>query len=591
MSGAVDRSGSIAHLLGDYRRHARTPADVIDEVYARIAARGNDHVWITLVPQDQARARAAALDPADLESQPLFGIPYALKDNIDAAGLPTTAACPGFAREAEHDAALVARLHAAGAILIGKTNLDQFATGLNGTRSPYGAPTSVVDPSYISGGSSSGSAVAVAAGLVPFAIGTDTAGSGRVPAALNGLVGYKPSIGLISATGMLAACRSLDCASVFALDVADASRVAAVLAGFDPSDPWSRRLPAPPPTPEVVGTDRLRLAVPAATAGWGGLGEKAAWDRALHTLAAAGVDLVPVELGDLLDAGEELYGGAWAAERLAGLDDFVAAHPEQVHPVTLELLRNGQAIDGIDVFAALSRMQGRRQQVRELLSSVDALLTPTVTRTFTIEDMLADPVTRNAQLGTYTTFTNLLDLCAVAVPAGEGSRRMPFGVTVQAPAGSDGRLLGIAAALETVLAGHTAPTPPRTDTLEMAVVGAHLAGMPLHGDLSRRGAELVERTTTSASYRLFALHGTTPAKPGLLHVEDDGRPIEVEVYRLRLTDVGSFLRTVNAPLAIGEVELASGRRVHGFVCEPIGLADAEDITSFGGWRAYCASHS
>jgi allophanate hydrolase len=582
-------------LRDRYAAGLTNPAEVVDEVYARIAARGDDHVWISLVPHDRARAAAAALDPADLPRLPLYGLPFAVKDNIDVAGMATTAACPEFATVAAADAALVARLVAAGAVLVGKTNLDQFATGLNGTRSPYGVPGSVRDPRLIAGGSSSGSGVAVAAGLVTFAIGTDTAGSGRVPAALNGVVGMKPSAGLVSTTGVVPACASLDCASVFALDVADGAAVLAVLAGPDQVDPWSRRLPAPPPAPRAVATAGLRLGVPDVVDGWGSRGEREVWERLLADLGEAGVELVPVPMAPFFEAGDQLYRGVWLAERLEGLETFLRSHPTAVLPVIREVLAAGGAVRGVDTFAALTDMRRLRRVTHDLLAPVDALLTPTVTETFTVDEVLADPIALNTRLGRYTTFTNLLDLCAVAVPAGTGHQGAPVGVTVQHAAGRDAHLASVAAAVERVVAGVAGvtvdPPTPAEGCLDIAVVGAHLSGMPLHADLLARGAALVQRTATAPTYRLFALRGTVPAKPGLRRVAVEGAAIEVEVYRMPLAEVGAFLATVAAPLGIGQVMLADGREVHGFVCEPFALDDADDITGAGGWRAHQAQLS
>lgn len=569
-----------------------SPVEIVEEVLARIAARGDDHVWITLLPPEALRAAAAALDPADRDRLPLWGVPYALKDNLDVRGLPTTAACPAFAYEPAESAEVVRRLEAAGALLIGKTNLDQFATGLNGTRSPYGVPVSVGDPALISGGSSSGSAVAVAAGIVPFSIGTDTAGSGRVPAALNGIVGLKPSVGLVSGRGMLPACRSLDCASVFAHDVADAAAVLAVIAGPDPDDAWSRSLPAPPAVPTPAPPSGLRLAVPARIERWGGRGEQAAWEQTLGRLAAAGVDLVPVGLEPFFEAGDQLYSGAWLAERLDGLEAFVEDFGHEVWPPVRAILAGAAAVRGVDTFAALDRMQEFRRRTHRLLDGVDALLTPTVTETFTVAEMQADPVVLNSRLGRFTTFTNLLDLCAIALPGVPA--RVPFGVTVQVVAGRDAEVAAIAATIEAVLAGRDVAastgelTAQTSDSLEIAVVGAHLEGMPLHGDLIARGAVLVERTTTAPTYRFFALRGTTPPKPGLRRVRDGGAAIEVEVYRMPLAEVGGFMATVVAPLGIGQVLLADGRSVHGFICEPWALEEADDITATRGWRPYLA---
>ena len=442
-----DRAGGLGagELRARYVAGSVSPVEVVDEVYARIGERGQDHVWITLVEPEAARGAAAGLDPARIEELPLFGVPFAVKDNIDVAGMPTTAACPGFAYLAAASAPLVEALVAAGAILVGKTNLDQFATGLSGARSPFGTPASIGDPALISGGSSSGSAVAVAAGLVGFAIGTDTAGSGRVPAALNGIVGLKPSIGLVSTTGIVPACRSLDCASVFATTVADAQTVLAVIAGFDPDDPWARRFPETSRAPSAVALSGLRLAVPASVPGWGARGEPEAWTSYCDRLTGLGVELVPVELTGFFEAGELLYSGPWVAERLDGLEDVLARQPDVLLPVTRTILELGRAVRGTETFAALTRLQELRRDAAELLARVDALLTPTVTETFTIQEMLADPITLNTRLGRFTTFTNLLDLCAVAIPAGGGE--VPFGVTLQAAAGRDGFVAGLGRAL------------------------------------------------------------------------------------------------------------------------------------------------
>lgn len=576
-------------LREEYAAGDLDPVAVVDDVYARIANRGDDGVWIALVPHEEARAAAARLDPADLDRLPLFGVPWAVKDNIDVVGMPTTAGCPGFAYVPAASAVLVDRLTAAGAILVGKTNLDQFATGLSGTRSPYGVPGSVADPLLISGGSSSGSAVAVASGLVSFSIGTDTAGSGRVPAALNGVVGLKPSVGLVSGAGLVPACRSLDCASVFATDVASAAVVLSVVAGFDDDHAWSRPLPVPPATPSPAVVAGLRIGVPAEPLEWGGRGEERAWSTLLDSLTSAGAVLVPVPMGPFWEAGDQLYQGVWLAERLEGLEEFVRDRPDAVLPVIREVLAGGVGIRGVETFAGLSLMQELRQVTRRLLAEVDALLTPTVTATYTIEEMVSDPVALNVELGRFTTFTNLLDLCAVAIPAGCGPAGEPFGVTLHAVAGRDAEVAAASLAMEGLLAGRP-PRPARTDPLpagfELAVVGAHLEGMPLHDALLERGAELVERTATESAYRLFALDGIVPPRPGLCRVDRAGAAIEVEVYRMPEAEVGAFLATVTAPLAIGQVVLADGRVVHGFVCEPAALQGALDITDFGGWRAY-----
>lgn len=576
-----------AELRTAYREGRCSPGEVIDEVYRRIAERGEDSVWISLVPYDVARAAAERLDPTQLSDLPLFGVPFSVKDNIDVAGLETTAGCPEFAHEPEHSAAVVVRLQKAGAILVGKTNLDQFATGLSGARSPYGIPSSVHAPALISGGSSSGAAVSVAAGLVGFAIGTDTAGSGRVPAALNGIVGVKPSIGLVSTTGMVPACRSLDCASVFSSSVADGVTVLGVLAGFDAADPQSRRLPAPGMS--AVPLAGLRLGVPATVETWGTRGEEQAWIAFCSELRVAGADLVPVDLAAFREAGRLLYDGPWVAERLSGLASFVRTHPEALLEVTRTILSGGERPTGVETFAAADRLRALKRQAETVLTSVDVLLTPTVTETFTIAEMVEDPIALNSRLGRYTTFTNLLDLCAVAVPVG-GRADAPFGVSVHAGAGRDAFVAGVAGAIERLRTGGVVPEPWPDERLRLAVVGAHLRGMPLHDDLLACGAEFEAATATAPGYRLFALAGGPPERPGLCRDSGGefgaGASIEVEVYRIPRVRLGDFMTGIPAPLGIGRVALAGGDVVHGFICEPAGLFGAVDITAYGGWRAY-----
>lgn len=588
----IERDLAVSSLRTGYASRKGTPAQVVETVLARIAARGDDGVWISVVEPDHLRSTAAALDPADRDRLPLWGVPFAVKDNIDVAGMTTTAGCPGFAYEPAATAPLVERLLAAGALLVGKTNLDQFATGLNGTRSPYGVPVSVDDPTLIAGGSSSGSAVAVAADLVSFAVGTDTAGSGRVPAALNGVVGHKPSRGLVSTRGIVPACRSLDCPSVFATSVADASLVIAAIAAYDDLNPYSRPLPAPPSSAGRTSLDRLRVGIPDHIETWGARGERECWEALLEHLADAGAKLVPLSMKPFFEAGDQLYGGAWLAERLHGLAGFLDERPGEVLPVVRDLLRGADAISGVEAFAAFDRMQDLRRTVSQELAGVDVLVTPTVTETFAVNEMLTDPIELNARLGRFTTFTNLLDLCAVAVPAGRGAGGHPFGVTVQAAAGKDATTAAVGAAIEALLGG--VPTPvaacadPPTATLDLVVVGAHLAGFPLHGQLADRGAQLVTRTATAACYGLYRLGDSNPPKPALRRIGSAGTAIAVEVYRLPVAEIGGFLAGVAAPLAIGQVELADGSFVHGFVCEPWGFDEAEDITAYGGWAAYAA---
>jgi len=638
-SPSIDSIGSLDRdsLHAAYRSGALTPARVVTAVFDRIAARGDDAVWISLVERDAATDAALELPGGpDDPATPLWGLPFAVKDNIDVAGLPTTAACPDFAFLPSTTSTAVERLIRAGAVLIGKTNLDQFATGLNGTRSPYGIPRSPFDESRISGGSSSGSAVAVSSGLVTFSLGTDTAGSGRVPAALTNIVGIKPSIGLVSSHGMLPACRSLDCISVFALTVGDGARVLSSMAGIDPLDALSRTLPLPAAAPSPRQLEGLVLAVPISTDVEFGDAEHAeAWRSTLETLTRAGVRLRAVPFSDFFDVGDKLYSGGWLAERFLSVEAFLDARPDAFHPVTRAIMEQGRGIPGSSVFRDLDAVRTVAAGLAQLWSGVDAVLTPTVTTTFTVDEMVADPIANNARLGRFTTFTNILDLAAIAVPAGFSARGLPFGVTVTAPAGSDGRLAEIAVAMEALMGlplgatgfgppeGRVVPTrtaelpviaappaavpatavpaaavptaavrdsvPSANNGIDVAVVGAHLSGMPLNAQLTDLDARLVARTTTSADYRLFALPNTAPPKPGLRRVAGDGVPIEVEVYRLSPAGFGSFVSLVPSPLAIGTLELADGSTVHGFVCEPWALDGAPDISNFGGWRAYLAA--
>jgi allophanate hydrolase len=439
--------GTAVKLAGLYRAGGH-PAEVVEEVLGRIASRGEDHVWISVRAEAELLAEAERLvrrwpDPGG--RPPLFGVPVAVKDNIDVAGLATTAGCPGYAYLPPGSAPLVRRLQAAGAVVIGKTNLDQFATGLSGTRSPYGACESPLVPGLISGGSSSGSAVAVAAGLVPVAIGTDTAGSGRVPAALTGTVGIKPSRGLVSTLGIVPACASLDCPSVFATSVPDALAVLAVIAGPEPGDPWSRRLPVPGPRPGVPGP--VRIGVPREAEFYGDDAAAEAFGAAVAALADRGHTLVEVNLGPFLAAGRLLYDGPWIAERLAAVGGFADRHPEEVHPVTLEVLQGGRRFDAVDAFRGLYRLRELAAQTGPTWAGMDVLAVPTVPTTFTIAEMLADPVGRNSVLGHYTTFANLLNLAAVAVPCGFTSAGRPHGITLLGPAGRDGLLAEVAAGL------------------------------------------------------------------------------------------------------------------------------------------------
>jgi allophanate hydrolase len=550
------------------------PVERVAEAYRRLAV-GQEAAWISVVPEDEAMAVARRLAEEGPAGRPLRGLPFAVKDNIDVAGVVTTVACPAYAYTAERTAAAVQAVLDAGAVLIGKNNLDQFATGLVGTRSPYGTPHSVLDPALISGGSSSGSAVAVAEGTVAFSLGTDTAGSGRVPAAANGIVGLKPTVGLVSTEGVVPACRSIDCVSVFATTVDLAARVLAVLApDLDPASSHGG------------AAERWRVGVPTADS-WGlADGQARAFRQAVADLATW-ADVVEVDLTPLLAAGELLYGPALVAERLTTVGPLLASDPDAVHPVVRQVVSAGLEATAADVFAAQHRVADLQAELDPLWDQVDVLACPTVPDLPTIEAVLADPVAANAALGRWTTGVNLLDLCGLTVPAGTRPDGLPGSVTFVGPAGTDLRLAAIARRQD--------PAPPSTAAtttaarIELAVVGAHLRGLPLHHQLTDRGARFVRACRTAGVYRLYALP-TDPPKPGMVRVspgqEHTANAIEAEVWSLDPAAFGDFVAAVPAPLTIGTVELEDGTTVKGFLSEPAALEGGTDITATGSWRTW-----
>ena len=539
------------------------------------------------------QAREVDARVASGQRLPLAGVPYAVKDNIDVAGMPTTAACPGFSYLPERSAAVVERLRQAGAVCVGKTNLDQFATGLVGTRSPYGAPRCVFNREFVSGGSSSGSAVAVAGGVVAFALGTDTAGSGRVPAAFNGLIGLKPTKGRWSTQGVVPACRSLDCVTVLTGNVEDALLVDEVVAGFDDADPYSRQ---PRDLPALGNTFRFGVPRPEQLQFFGDEASGRLYQQALCRLVATGGTPVEVDIAPLLKAAQLLYSGPWVAERTAAVEDFLHKSPGAVHAVVRAIIAAGTGVTGVQAFRGQYELQGLARQAAALWSAIDILVLPTAPTIYRVSELLAEPVALNSNLGLYTNFVNLLDMSAVAMPAGFRANHTGFGITLIAPAFMDRQLLALGQRY--MDAGAAIQAPPLDLTahaagVQVAVVGAHLSGMPLHWQLSSRDARLVAATHTAPSYRLYAMAGTTPPKPALIHAgaTGSGSAIAVEVYELELAAFGSFVAEVPPPLAIGSVVLADGGIVKGFIAEPRAIEGARDITAFGGWRAYIASLS
>lgn len=591
----------LGYTLADWRqayRDGTRPADLLNVLLGQLSA--DDPAWISLASPQQLRRQLDELDTllaaADdqRDTLPLFGVPFAVKDNIDAAGWPTTAACPAFAYTADADATVVARLRQAGAILIGKTNLDQFATGLVGTRSPYGAVPNSFNPDYVSGGSSSGSASVVARGLVPFALGTDTAGSGRVPAGFNNIVGLKPTKGWLSTTGLVPACRTLDCVSVFALTVNDALAVATLAGGYDPRDAYSRSNPC---GAKVGVPAAAKLAYPADLEFYGDTRNQAAYLHALEQLNAQGAELTPVDFSAFKALAEQLYYGPWVAERTVAVAGVAA---DDIHPVVRGIVEKGQPYSACDAYRAEYLRAELSRRINDALASFDALVVPTSPTLRTLAEMEGEPVLFNSQFGAYTNFTNLADLCALAVPAGLRADGLPAGITFIAPAWRDQALAALGQRWQQALSlplGATgralptlAPLPQAPGSVRVAVVGAHLTGMPLNFQLATRDAVRVEQTTTAPHYRLFALPGTVPPKPGLARM-DEGAEIIVELWDVPRARFGEFVAEIPPPLGIGNVQLADGRWVKGFICEPYALDGARDITHFGGWRAFIAAQN
>jgi len=545
----------------------------------------SDAQWQAQLDRLSARLQEPLTRAERVQRYPLLGVPFAVKDNIDVAGAPTTAACKALERHPERSATVVQRLLDAGALWLGKTNLDQFATGLVGTRSPYGRPASVFDATRISGGSSSGSAVAVARGQVAFALGTDTAGSGRVPAGFNHLVGLKPTPGRISTAGVLPACRSIDCVSLFTHTVDDAALLLALVEGEDALDDYSDFVAGPAQLPTMA-----RIGVPKAPDFFGDAGYAPCFAASVERARALGHPIVELDFAPLFAVAALLYEGPWVAERHSAVRGLFAARPESFDPTVRKIIAGAAAFSATDTFEALYRLQHMRRELQALWQQVDLLMVPTAPGHPHFDEVDADPLGVNARLGTYTNFVNLLGWCALALPAGMTAAGLPIGVTFIAPAAHDAALAAFGRTWE----GRTPPALPQPQpatvaTLPIAVVGAHLSGLPLNGQLLQRGARLRERTTTAPHYRLFALPDTQPPKPGLQRCGNGGSAIELEVWELPLAEAGSFLALVPSPLCLGSLELADGSVVHGFLCEAHALATAKDISHFGGWRAYLAS--
>ena len=595
----------IASLHAAYASGSLTPEAVINSIYDRIEAEGQRPVWISLVSREQALDRVSKLHALDRAKFPLYGIPFAVKDNIDVAGMETTAACPEYARTPAESATVVIRLEAAGAVLIGKTNMDQFATGLVGTRTPYGVCSSVFDKRYISGGSSSGSAVSVASGLVSFSLGTDTAGSGRVPAMFNNLIGLKPTRGVVSTHGVVPACRTLDCVSIFAETAHDASLVLSAAGGFDEKDPYSRKPAIGAGAAPWGASASFRFGVPSSSAleFYGDAHNPALYQAAVTKLEELGGQRVEFDLAPFLAVAQLLYKGPWVAERYAAIKPFIENHAQQMDPTVSKIIAGALNYSAADAFEAAYALEDLRRRTLSTWDAIDLMVLPTAPRTYTIDEIAEAPVERNSHLGQYTNFVNLLDLSAVALPAGFRPDGLPFGVSLIGKAFQETALLPIAdrlqRALVSTLGGSDrklaatpalSPVSPPPGCLLMTVVGAHLTGQPLNWQLTQRGGRLVRTCRTHPDYKFYALHGTVPPKPGLVHVPGYGGPgIEVEIWALPEDTVGSFVEGVPPPLCIGTLRLEDGAQTKGFLAEPVAIADATEITQYGGWRAYLKS--
>ena len=583
----------ISDLLQEYRAKRLTPRQLIEHAVRRADLAAPRNVWISRLSRERLLERAAALERRAVDELPLYGIPFVIKDNIDLAGVPTSAGCAEYAYTPEQSSVVVQKLLDAGAIALGKTNLDQFATGLVGTRSPYGACLNGFDAAYVSGGSSSGSAVAVATGLASFALGTDTAGSGRVPAAFNNIIGLKPSCGRISTRGVVPACRSLDCVSIFSLTCEDAARVLSVLEGFDAADPYSRALSDMALRGRRFGIprrDQLQF--------FGDREYARLFDHAVERLASVGGTATEIDFAPFMEAARLLYDGPWVAERYAAVQDFIERHAGAMHPVTREIITAGKSPSAVDLFKAQHRLKSLSRATEQIWNRVDAIMTPTSGTIYERARVDAAPIQLNANLGYYTNFMNLLDLAGVAVPAGFREDGLPFGVTLVGPRATDHALLDLAGGLHRALVTRLGalpwslpqmvekPAQPAREVIEIAVCGAHMDGLPLNHQLRDAGGYIVRGTYTSASYKLYALPGGPPHRPGLVRVREGGASIAVEVWAIKSDAFAALAGVVPAPLAIGKVELQDGKRVSGFLCETCGLEEAVDITRFGGWRDY-----
>ncbi|WP_269524080.1 allophanate hydrolase [Coraliomargarita parva] len=570
----------IGTLRKAYLCGALNPRELMRCIRTRIEDVANPGIWIHQLSEAELEPYLEKLEGSDPKDLPLYGIPFAIKDNIDLAGVPTTAACPAYAYTPEESAPVVENLIQAGAIPVGKTNLDQFATGLVGVRSPYPIPRNPIAPDRVPGGSSSGSAVSLSEGLVSFSLGTDTAGSGRVPAAFNKLWGLKPSCGRLSTNGVVPACRTLDCVSIFAWNAADCSSVLKAAEGYDVSDPYSRPLKSE----SLPQTNKLGVPRPEQLMFFGDAGYESAWLKRLEALKAKGWELVEVDFEPFLSAARLLYEGPWVSERYTALEEFLKTNADDFFPATRTIIAGGADHSARDAFAAAYKLAALKRESEARWEGVTAIVTPTAGGFPTLAEMDADPIGPNSKLGYYTNFMNLFDLCAVATPAGESESGLPFGITWIAPRDRDAALLKIAA--EGPGDGPLGTTDPTIGTISILLFGAHMSGLPLNSQVIELGGKLLGEVKTAAKYRMVYLPEPAPHRPGIYRVDSDGSTIAAEEWCFPKASLGQFLATIHQPLGLGEIELEDGRKVHGFLCEATVGQQAEDISGYRSWRGF-----
>jgi allophanate hydrolase len=596
-----DKLFTLSDWKGAYEKRNANPRDVLQSLLDGIDR--TDPAWISVCSDDFLKIQLGKLESLDPSKCPLYGVPFAVKDNIDAIGFNTTAACPEFSFTPQKNATLVSRLQSAGAILIGKTNLDQFATGLVGVRSPYGHVPNTFNAEYISGGSSSGSASVVARGIVPFAIGTDTAGSGRIPAGFNNIVGLKPTPGSIPMNGVLPACRTIDVFSIFALTVADAAGILSLLQGADDEPTFN--------TFQYmqgwfgVGDRKIKVGIPKNAHCDERVGYQTSFDQSIEKLNQLNLELIEVGMGQLNEVAQLLYDGPWVAERYAVIQGLLSTKPNVIDPTVKKVIEKASDFDSKDTFNAMYRLAQLRVAANAIWKDIDVLMVPTAPTIPTLNELVLEPIKKNSELGEYTNFVNLLGWSAISVPADITCKGLPFGVTFIAPAGFEYALINLGnewqaharlplgANLKDYAKddGLLSSLPLKEDDIEIAVVGAHLKGFPLYWQLQQRQCRFVGSTQTSNSYKLVALNSTLPPKPGLIRVNEGGSAIWVEIYRMPAREVGSFFALIQHPLGLGSIELGDGQWVKGFICEASASDGSKDISHFGGWKKYMESVS